>query len=52
MKTFTDEDRKELKEKLKTAIFRRLEPKTQNDLCIIDSKDLSELIKVLLQISD
>ena len=52
MKIFTDEDRKELKEKLKAAIFRRLEPKTQNDLCIIDSKDLSELIKVLLQISD
>ncbi|WP_256194605.1 hypothetical protein [Cloacibacillus evryensis] len=52
MKIFTDEDRRELKDKLKTAIFRRLEPTTQRDLCIIDSKDLPDLIKVLLQISD
>lgn len=50
MRTFTDEDRKELKEKLKTAIFRRLKPTCSSDLSLIDSKDLPELIKILLDI--
>ncbi len=45
-------ERVELKNKLKSAILRRLEPKTQDDFCIIDSKDLPDLIKVLLQILD
>ena len=46
-KVFTDEDRKELKEKLKTAIFRRLEPKNGQDSALIDSQGLPELIKIL-----
>lgn len=52
MKTLTDEDRIQLKEKLKSAIFRRLEPKSADDLSLIDSKDLPDLIKVLLQMPD
>ena len=52
MKTLTDDDRIQLKEKLKSAIFRRLEPKSADDLSLIDSKDLPDLIKVLLQMPD
>ena len=37
----------ELREKLKIAIFRRLEAKTSEDRDLIDSKDLSDLIGVL-----
>ncbi len=48
MRTFTDEDRKELKEKLKTAIFRRLKPTCSSDISLIDSKDLSGLIELLI----
>jgi|GEM_PF-4833222 len=47
IKTFTDEDHKELKEKLKFAIFRRLVPRCEQDRVLIDSKDLPELIKLL-----
>lgn len=50
MKAFTDEDRKQLAEKLKAAVFRRLDAKTGEDRALIDSKDLPELIEKLVEL--
>ncbi|WP_143330723.1 hypothetical protein [Cloacibacillus sp. An23] len=50
LKAFTDEDKKQLAEKLKTAIFRRLDAKTGEDRALIDSKDLPELIRILISL--
>ena len=50
LKAFTDEDRKQLVEKLKAAVFRRLDAKTGEDRALIDSKDLPELIRILISL--
>ena len=55
VKVFTNEDRKELKEKLKAAVFRWLEP-TNDDFEFdnfdnqIANKSLPELIKILISL--
>ena len=50
-KVFTDEDRKELKEKLKAAVFRWLEP--NDDFTFenqIEGRGLPDLIKILISL--
>ena len=50
MKAFTDENKKRLAEKLTIAIFRRLDPQSGDDKALIDSKDLPELIRLLISL--
>lgn len=40
----------ELKEKLKKALFRRLDPQCEIDRALINSEDLPRLIEVLLSL--
>ena len=40
----------ELKEKLKKALFRRLDPKNDDDRALINSEDLPRLIEVFLSL--
>ena len=48
--SMTPAEKLELKEKLKSAILRRLDPQCESDRALINSEDISKLLYVLLNI--